>query len=260
MSDYLHDLFGLDDKVAVVVGGTGQLGGAMAYALLQAGAKVLISGRDPQKGQAKLAEWNVGEERASYFSADATIREEVEALLAACLERHGRADLLINGAGGTIPHEFLDISVEEWRAMIALNLESVFHGCQVFGRHWVERQQPASLINISSAGAHHPLSRSLHYSAAKAALLNLTRNLAREWAPRRIRVNAICPGFFPAEQNRKIQTPERVQRIMSLTPMGRFGEPHELAAVTLLLASEVAGSFITGAEYVVDGGFLVTAV
>jgi NAD(P)-dependent dehydrogenase (short-subunit alcohol dehydrogenase family) len=100
-----------------------------------------------------------------------------------------------------------------------------------------------------------PLSRVFTYSASKAAVHNLSKNLAREWAPYKVRVNVLVPGFFPAEQNRKVLTPERVQSILGRTPMGRFGEASELIGATLLLASERAGGFVTGAEIVVDGGF-----
>jgi NAD(P)-dependent dehydrogenase (short-subunit alcohol dehydrogenase family) len=125
--------------------------------------------------------------------------------------------------------------------------------CQVFGRHMVERGA-GSIINVGSASGLNPLSRVFTYSASKAAVHNLSKNLAREWATKGVRVNILVPGFFPAEQNRKVLSPDRVAMIMAKTPMARFGEAHELIGATLLLASD-AGSFITGAELVVDGGF-----
>src|SRR4029077_1932753 len=119
-------------------------------------------------------------------------------------------------------------------------------GCQVFGRHMAEHGG-GSIVNIASVTAHRPLSKVFAYSASKAAVVNLTQNVARELATSGVRVNAICPGFFPAEQNRKILDPERGERIMGQPPMARFGEPHELVGAALLLLSRRAGSFITGA-------------
>ena len=112
-----------------------------------------------------------------------------------------------------------------------------------------------AILNLASVSAHLPLSRVFAYSASKAAVVNLTQNVARELAPHRVRVNALAPGFFPAEQNRKILDPARIEKILAQTPLGRFGEPDELVAATLLLLSGRAGSFVTGATYYVDGGF-----
>jgi NAD(P)-dependent dehydrogenase (short-subunit alcohol dehydrogenase family) len=131
----------------------------------------------------------------------------------------------------------------------------VFLSCQVFGKHMVERGNGGSIINVGSISGLTPLSRVFTYSASKAAVHNLTKNLAREWAPHRVRVNTLVPGFFPAEQNRKVLTSDRVADILGHTPTGRFGEPSELVGASVLLASEKAGAFITGAELVVDGGY-----
>ena len=131
----------------------------------------------------------------------------------------------------------------------------MFLGCQIFGKYLVDRGEGGSIINLGSMSAVVPLSRVFTYSASKAAVHNLSKNLAREWAPKRVRVNLLVPGFFPAEQNRKVLTPERVASIMGHTPAKRFGEARELIGATLLLASEAAGSFVTGSEIVVDGGF-----
>jgi NAD(P)-dependent dehydrogenase (short-subunit alcohol dehydrogenase family) len=130
----------------------------------------------------------------------------------------------------------------------------------VFGKFMLGQHTPASIINVASLSAITPLSRVFTYSATKAAVLSLTQNLAREWGPHGIRVNAISPGFFPAEQNRKILSPDRVEDIMRHTPMHRFGAPTELAGAILLLASARAGSFLTGANIVVDGGFMAMTI
>ena len=150
---------------------------------------------------------------------------------------------------------FLDVAEDEFDRIVRVNLKGVFLGCQVFGKYLVERGAGGSIINLGSMSGLIPLSRVFTYSATKAAVHNLTKNLAREWAPKKVRVNVLVPGFFPAEQNRKVLTPERVTNIMGHTPMKRFGEARELIGATLLLASDGAGSFITGDEIVVDGGY-----
>jgi NAD(P)-dependent dehydrogenase (short-subunit alcohol dehydrogenase family) len=136
-----------------------------------------------------------------------------------------------------------------------IDLRSVFLACQVFGRQMIEAGRGGSIINLSSCASGPPLSRVFTYGVAKAGVNQITQFLAREWAPHRVRVNAILPGFFPAEQNRLILTQERVDSIMAHTPMKRFGEASELVGATLFLASEGASSFVTGAIVRVDGGF-----
>ena len=148
---------------------------------------------------------------------------------------------------------FLEISDEEVDRIININLKAVVVASQVFGKLMVA-SGGGSIINLGSMSGIIPLSRVFTYSATKAAVHNLSKNLAREWAAQGVRVNTLVPGFFHAEQNRKVLTPDRVASIMGHTPMKRFGEARELIGATLLLASE-AGSFITGTELVVDGGF-----
>jgi len=139
-------------------------------------------------------------------------------------------------------------------------MKAVFLTCQVFGEYLVNRDEGGSIINVGSMSGLIPLSRVFTYSATKAAVHNLSKNLAREWATKNIRVNTLVPGFFPAEQNRKILSPDRVEAIMGHTPMNRFGNSDELVGVTLLLASDRAGSFITGTEMIVDGGYAAMTI
>jgi NAD(P)-dependent dehydrogenase (short-subunit alcohol dehydrogenase family) len=252
---YLGSLFGLTGRVAVVIGGTGELCGAIAEGLASAGAEVVLVGRSEEKANARLRRICDAGGRGWFHSAEATSRKDVAALLAAVLKKSGRVDILVNGAGTNSATPFLDISDEEFERIVRVNIGSVFLACQVFGKHLVERGEGGSIINIGSMSGLVPLSRVFTYSATKAAVHNLTKNLAREWAPRRVRVNTLVPGFFPAEQNRKVLTPERVASIMGHTPMGRFGEARELVGAALLLAGDGAGSFITGSELAVDGGF-----
>ena len=254
-ADYLESLFSLTGKVAVVVGGTGELCGAMAEGLAGAGAEVVIVGRSAEKAAARVGRIEAAGGRAWFHAAEATSRPGLEALLAAVLRRSGRVDVVVNGAGVNSPTPFFDITEEEFDRIVSVNLKGVFFGCQVFGRHLVDAGHGGSIINLGSMSGVVPLSRVFTYSATKSAVHNLSLNLAREWAPQGVRVNVLVPGFFPAEQNRKVLVPDRVASIMGHTPMKRFGEARELIGATLLLAGDAAGSFITGEELIVDGGF-----
>jgi NAD(P)-dependent dehydrogenase (short-subunit alcohol dehydrogenase family) len=254
-ADFLNQMFGLSGKVAVVIGGTGELCGAMAEGLAAAGAEVVLVGRNAEKARVRLAAIAAAGGQAWFHAAEASSKVELEGLRDAVLKRSGRIDIVINGAGINSATPFFDITEEEFDRIVRVNLKAVFLGCQVFGQYLVERGQGGSIINVGSMSGVVPLSRIFTYSATKGAVHNLSLNLAREWAPQKVRVNVLVPGFFPAEQNRRILTPERVARIMGHTPMQRFGAARELVGATLLLASDAAGSFITGEELIVDGGY-----
>jgi NAD(P)-dependent dehydrogenase (short-subunit alcohol dehydrogenase family) len=258
--EFFRDLFELEGKVAVIVGGTGYLCGAMARGLLQAGCKVVLVGRNGDKAKAHFKAWNVGPDFARFWRADVTLRAEVESIISPVSDWHGKIDIWVNGAGVLSPTPYVEISDDEFSRLIEVNLRSVHLGCQTIGKHWIGKKQKGSIINVASMAAIRPLSRNFMYSLSKAALVNLTQNLAREWGPHGIRINSICPGFFPTAMNRAILDKSRVDAIMWHTPMGRFGEPEELIGATLLLASERAGSFITGTNLIVDGGFSVTSI
>jgi NAD(P)-dependent dehydrogenase (short-subunit alcohol dehydrogenase family) len=208
-----------------------------------------------RRGQGQTRLDNIARDggNAEFFSCDTTSKAGLQQLLADVIAKFGKADILMNGAGVNSPTPFLDISEEEFDKIINVNLKGLVLACQIFGKHMTERGS-GSIINLGSASGLNPLSRVFTYSASKAAVHNLSKNLAREWAPKGVRVNILVPGFFPAEQNRKVLNPDRIKTILAKTPMNRFGEAHELIGTALLLASD-AGSFITGAELVVDGGF-----
>jgi NAD(P)-dependent dehydrogenase (short-subunit alcohol dehydrogenase family) len=254
---YLNSLFDLEGKVAVLFGGTGELVSAIATGFAGAGMKVVLGGRSKEKAEKHIAsiEKKFPGAETLFSPGEVTSREDIERTMADTLARFGQVDVLVNGAGINSPTPFLDISDEEFNRIIEINLHGVMTACQIFGAHLLEAGRPAGIINVTSISSRIPLSRVFTYSASKAAVLNLTRNLGREWARKGIRVNALTPGFFPAEQNRKILTAERVAQIIGHTPAGRFGETQELVGAALLLASSKAGGFINGAEYVVDGGF-----
>ena len=238
----------------MVVGGTGVLCGEMAKGLAQAGADVVVVGRSEEKGAERVSEIGALGGNASFIAADVASRESLESLLAEVLEAHGKVDILVNGAGVNSPTPLLEIEDEEFARILDINLGAILRSCQVFGRQMLE-QGSGSIINIGSISGLGPLSKVFTYSASKAAVHNLSKNLAREWAEQGVRVNTLVPGFFPAEQNRKVLTEDRVAAIMGHTPANRFGDAHELNGATLLLASANAGSFVTGIELIVDGGF-----
>jgi NAD(P)-dependent dehydrogenase (short-subunit alcohol dehydrogenase family) len=262
-------LFDLSGETAVVIGATGVLGGAMAQGLAQAGAKVAVLGRNAQRGEARVKAMLDQGGKAAFFAADATQKETLARAHRAIGESLGPPSILLNVAGGNDPkvtvsaeRAFEQISLEAWHANFDLNLVGgVLLPCQEFGPAMLARGR-GSIINIASVASHLPVSRVVAYSAAKAAVLNLTQFLAREWAAKGVRVNSITPGFFPAEQNRKLLFNEdgsptaRTQSIWGHTAMGRFGEPGELVGAAVFLASHKASSFITGTDIRVDGGFL----
>jgi len=255
MQDITQKLFRLDGKVAVVIGGTGELCGSMAITLAQAGAKIVIAGRNAEKAEARLAEIRDNGGNGIFVSTEATEKGSLQALLGETIKTYGSPDILVNGAGVNSATPFLEIPEGEVDHIMGVNYKSVFIACQVFGQKMIEQGTSGSIINVGSMSGLIPLSRVFTYSASKAAVHNLSQNLAREWATNNIRVNTIVPGFFPAEQNKKVLTPDRVSSIMGHTPMNRFGNSDELSGATLLLASDAAGSFITGHELVVDGGY-----
>lgn len=251
---YLESLFSLRGKTAVVIGGTGVLCGEMAQSMAMAGAEVVLVGRNREKAIERLDAISAEGGNAYFVAADVSSHDGINNLLAEVLEKSGRCDILVNGAGVNAATPFLDISEDEYDRIFEINTRGVFLACQVFGKYFIENGIEASIINVGSMSGVLPISRVFTYSMTKAAVHNLSKNLAREWATRNIRVNTLVPGFFPAEQNRKILTPDRVESIMGHTPMKRFGKAHELNGATLLLASG-AGSFITGTEIIVDGGY-----
>ncbi len=252
---YLTDLFSLKGKVAVVIGGTGELCGQMAEGLAGAGAEVILVGRSEEKAKKRLAAIEKLGGKGTFIAADVTTKSSLEKLLVDAVEASGKVDILVNGAGVNSPTPFFEISEEEYDKIMTTNLKAVFLACQVFGKYFVDRGEPASIINVGSMSGVIPISRVFTYSVTKAGVHNLSKNLAREWAEKQVRVNTLVPGFFPAEQNKKVLTPDRVESIMGHTPMNRFGRAEELVGATVLLASEKAGSFITGEELIVDGGF-----
>ncbi len=255
MNFYLNQLFNIEGKVAVVVGGGGHLCSEMARGFARAGCAVAVL--DLRLEKAKVVEDELraaGFDRAMSLAIDVAKKQEHINALEQVLATFGQVDILVNGAGINGPTPFLELTLEEWYAILDSQLTGTFLGCQVFGGYMVERGS-GSIINISSASAGPPLSKAFTYSVAKAGIKNLTQNLGREWGTKAVRVNALRPGFFPTEWNRKnFITPDREAAILGHTPMARYGQPSELIGAALWLASDASG-FVTGAEIAVDGGF-----
>lgn len=265
----VHKLFDLSGKVAIVTGGTGVLGGAMARALGRAGVKVGILGRRASKTEeiAKSIVEHGGEAMA--LPADVLKTSELQKAREMVMEKWGRIDILLNAAGGNMPgatiqpdQSFLDLSEDALQEVVDLNLKGTVLPTKIFVQPMIE-QKSGVVINISSMAADKPMTRVVGYAAAKAAVNNYTLWLSTELATKYgggIRVNAIAPGFFVGEQNRSLllnddgSYTDRGKTIISQTPMGRFGQPDELAGTLLWLCSDAA-RFVTGIVVPVDGGF-----
>ena len=265
-----QSLFDIQGKTAVIAGGSGHFGRAMAYALAEAGANVAILGRNLESAQlvAKAIQAEGG--TALALSCDVMSRASLEQSLQHILSTFGQVDILINAAGGNSPaattsaeQSFFDLDTEAINHVFGLNCTGTFQSCQVFGRGMAERGQ-GCIVNVTSMGALRPLTRVPAYGAAKAAVANFTQwlavHMAQEYSPA-IRVNAIAPGFFLTEQNRYLMvdaqsgsmTP-RGQKIIEHTPMGRLGAPEDLPGTLLWLVSP-ASAFVTGVVVPIDGGF-----
>ncbi len=262
-------LFDLTGKVALVTGGTGVLGSVLARGLAEAGAKVAVLGRRREVAEQVVADIRAQGGEAVATPADVLERAQLAEARQRLLARWGRLDILVNAAGGnlagaTVPPDgsLFELGEEGFKQVVDLNLLGTLLPIQVFGEV-TARQRRGSIINLSSMAAQRPLTRVVGYSAAKAAIDNLTRWLAVEFARKcgeGVRVNAIAPGFFVGKQNRALLLNDdgsltaRGRQIVDHTPMGRFGEPGELVGTAIYLASD-ASRFVTGIVIPVDGGF-----
>jgi NAD(P)-dependent dehydrogenase (short-subunit alcohol dehydrogenase family) len=262
-------LFDLKGKVALVTGGAGVLGSTMAKSLAEAGVKVAILGRTASKVEGKVAEFREAGHTAMALSADVLDQKALEKVRDQLAAEWGALHILINAAGGNVPeatigpdkHPF-DLSIEAFTRVNALNLQGTVLPTLVFGP-LMAKSGNASIINISSMASAQAITRVVAYSSGKAAVDNFTRWMAVELARRhgaQIRVNAIAPGFFIADQNRRLlleengELTQRGKTIIDNTPMGRFGEAEELCGVIHWLSSD-ASAFVTGTVIPIDGGF-----
>ncbi|MCK5134240.1 MAG: SDR family oxidoreductase [Bacteroidales bacterium] len=257
---YLDELYSLDRKTAVVIGGGGVLAGIMAEGLAKAGANVVILDLNLENARKKADELTKYNVKTSAIKVDASSKTDLENAAEEIIKEYGAVNIIINAPGINSATPFLEISEEEYEKIMNVNLKSIYLSCQIFGKQMIEQGSGGSIINISSVSSGPPLSRVFTYSLSKAGVNNMTQYLSKEWAMHKIRVNAIAPGFFPAEQNRKILTKERIDSIFNHTPMNRFGDPNELIGATIWLASEKASSFVTGAVIRVDGGYTAMTI
>jgi NAD(P)-dependent dehydrogenase (short-subunit alcohol dehydrogenase family) len=253
-------MFSLSGQVAAVIGGGGVLAGAMATGLARAGADIAILDVSQENAERRAKSIITLGRDAIGVVCDATSKSSLQQALDDILQHFGHVDILINAAGVNSGTPFFEITEAEWQRLIDIDLKSVFLACQVFGKAMVDAGHGGSIINISSASSGPPLSKVLTYAVAKAGVNQITQYLARELAPENIRVNAILPGFFPAEQNRRLLTEDRIASILGHTPMQRFGESCELVGAAVYLASRQASSFVTGSILRVDGGFTAMSI
>ena len=259
MNPYLNNLFRLEGKVVALTGAAGFLVSEMARGLAGAGARIAVLDVSPDAAERTADELRAIGAEAIGLAVDVRERAHYQTALAAILDKWGRLDGAVLGAGVNAPTPFLQIPLDEWNNILAVQLTGTMLGCQVLGGYMVS-QKSGSILTISSASSGPPLSKAFTYSVAKAGVKNLTQNLAREWAPSNVRVNALRPGFFPTEWSMQhFITPERQAAILGHTPMRRYGRPSELVGAVIWLLSDAA-SFVTGAEIAVDGGFTAMTI
>jgi NAD(P)-dependent dehydrogenase (short-subunit alcohol dehydrogenase family) len=248
------DRFDLTGRVAVVTGGTRGLGEGFATALTDAGATVVLVGRDSDRGQIVNQALTERGATVAFMAADVTVPQDVTRMLDATLEQFGRVDILVNNAGACVHAPALEVTDEDWRHVMDVNLDAVWHCARVFGRHFVD-QRSGVIVNIGSMSGlivNRPQWQPA-YNASKAAVHHLTRSLAAEWGPYGVRVNALAPGYIKTDMS-PVDEPRYRRHWIEDAPLQRYGTVEELAPAILFLASD-ASSFVTGSVLVADGGY-----
>ncbi|PID58093.1 short-chain dehydrogenase [candidate division KSB3 bacterium] len=250
------DRFSLKGQIGIVTGGGQGLGKAFCTAFAEAGADVVVAECNPETGIQTAKDIETLRRRSRFIQTDVTSKASVEAMVAATVEEFGKVDFMMNNAGIVKWEKAEDVPEEDWLAVINVNLNGVFYGCQAAARQMI-KQGGGRIINIASMSGlivNQPQNQA-SYNASKAAVIQLTKSLAAEWAPYNIRVNSISPGYMEGPlAGELMKNPDYGPRWMTHTPMNRPGKPEELCGVAVLLASE-ASRFMTGSNVVIDGGY-----
>lgn len=242
----------------LVIGGSSGIGRTIALGLQAFGARVAIAGRTPAKTMTVREELQANDPDARAFVCDVTDGAALDRLVGDVLAEFGEVDILVNCQGITTLKPAEEFTEADYDSIMAVNMKSVFFACTKIGQHMLERRS-GSIVNIGSMAAHRGFPRSAVYAVSKHGVIGLTKTLAAEWADRGVRVNAISPGFFSTPLSRAAMSPERHEKAIRRTPMGRFGELQELVGAVVFLASPDA-TFVTGTVINVDGGYLAAGI
>jgi 2-deoxy-D-gluconate 3-dehydrogenase len=258
MLERMADTFNLTDRIALVTGGNGGIGLGMARGLGEAGATIIIAGRNEEKSAAALRELQSAGVRAESLPCDVTDEAAVQRLFAQVRERHGRLDILVNNAGATVRKAPQDFTLDEWNGVMDVNLTSVFL-CARAAHPLMAQAGAGKIINIASILSIFGAPYAPAYCASKGAIVQFTKSLAIAWAKDRIQVNAVLPGWIDTELtvSARAQVPGLNERVLARTPAARWGTPQDLAGIAVFLAS-AASDFVTGAAIPVDGGYSVS--
>jgi len=243
----------LQDQVALVTGASRGIGRAIAFALAQEGAKVVVNYSSSEAAaESVVAEIQQQGGEALALQADVSQTEQVDHLMEKTQEKWGKIDILVNNAGITKDNLLIRMKLEDWQAVLALNLTGVFLCTRAVGKLML-KQRRGRIINIASVSGQMGNPGQANYSAAKAGVIGLTKTLAKEFASRGITVNAVAPGFIETDMTHDLKAEE----ILKLIPLGRFGKPEEVAQMVSFLASNPASAYITGQVFNVDGGMVM---